>query len=80
MHSIMIKTLTEAREWRGWTPEELAKHSGVSLATIYRLEAGRNPNYNTAQKLELALRLRRGTLMFGPVAVEAQASLARKGA
>jgi transcriptional regulator with XRE-family HTH domain len=71
----MRKTLTAARKRYGWKPEDLAKHSGVSRATIYRLEAGTYPSYETVQKLESALRLRRGTLVFGPVAApEAQAS------
>lgn len=70
--SSMRMTLTEARKRCKWTPEDLAKHSGVSRATIYRLEAGATPSYDTVQKLEPALRLRRGTLVFGQV-MEAQA-------
>jgi transcriptional regulator with XRE-family HTH domain len=47
--------------------DELATRSGVNKSTISRIEAGEitNPSNDTVAKLELALRLRRGTLVFG---------------
>lgn len=62
---LMRTTLQEARKRKHLTPETLAERSGVSRATIYRLEAGANPSYGTAIKLEDALGLKRGALMFG---------------
>lgn len=71
----MAMTLKAARDKREWTMEELAERSGVSKATISELESGNrtNPTTDTVTKLEQALRLRRGTLVFGQVA-EAKAS------
>lgn len=59
-------TLTQARERRRLTPEALAEQSGVSRATVYRLEGGDvvNPGHETVQKLEAALRLKPGSLVF----------------
>jgi len=53
----------------------LAERSGVSKATISRIEAGeiQNPSNDTVTKLELALRLKRGTLVFGQVMAEKSA-------
>lgn len=62
-------TLAQSRKRNGWTPEELAKKSGVSLPTIYRLLAGTTPSYDTARKLETALVLKPGTLVFGQEAI-----------
>lgn len=69
----MRKTVRQARERRGWTPEELAEHAGVHRATVYRIEAGeiRNPSNTTVEALERALKLRRGTLVFGSGDTEA---------
>lgn len=52
------------------SPEALAEKSGVHRATVYRLKNGEstNPSSDTVQRLELALRLRRGTLVFGALA------------
>lgn len=65
----MQMTLREARKKRAWTPEQLAEHSGVHRATIYRIESGfiTNPSNDTVKALEEALRVRRGTLVFGQV-------------
>lgn len=65
----MGMTLRDARARKGWKVEDVAERSGVSRATVYRIEAGEiaNPSYDTVQKLELALRLKRGTLVFGQV-------------
>lgn len=63
----MRSTLTAARERRGWTPEHLAELAGVHQATVYRIEAGdiRNPSNDTVERLETALKVKRGTLVFG---------------
>lgn len=60
-------TLRNAREWRGWTQERLEELSGVAQTTISKIERGDvvNPSNGTVEKLEVALRLRRGTLVFG---------------
>jgi len=65
----MHTDLKTARDKRGWTMDELAERSGVSKATISRIEAGdvANPSNDTVARLETALRLRRGTLVFGQV-------------
>jgi transcriptional regulator with XRE-family HTH domain len=67
--------LTDARKRRGLTPEALAERAGVHRATVYRIEAGEitNPTNATVERLETALRLRRGTLLFGAMD-EARAS------
>ena len=66
----MRMTLREARKRRGLTPDGLVEESGVSRATVYRIEAGdvTNPSNDTVTKLELALRLKRGTLVFRQMA------------
>jgi transcriptional regulator with XRE-family HTH domain len=62
-------TLREARELKGWTQEQLESESGIAQAHISKIERGdvRNPSNDTVQKLEQALRLKRGTLVFGQV-------------
>ncbi|HYF34280.1 MAG TPA: helix-turn-helix transcriptional regulator [Prosthecobacter sp.] len=64
-----LLTLREARERRRWTQEQLEAASGVDQGVISRLERGEsvNPTFETVRKLEAALRLRRGTLVFGQV-------------
>lgn len=59
--------LKTERDRRNWTQQELADRSGVDISTISRIEAGlnQNPMNATVTKLELALRLKRGTLVFG---------------
>lgn len=65
----MRLTLPEAMQRRDMSPEVLAEKSGIHKATVYRLKNGEiaNPSHDTVQKLELALRLKRGTLVFGQV-------------
>jgi transcriptional regulator with XRE-family HTH domain len=61
--------LKTARDGKNWTMEQLAERSGISKSTISRIEAGEitNPSNDTVQQLEVALRLKRGTLIFGQV-------------
>ena len=49
------------------TMEALSAKSGVNKSTISRIEAGEvtNPSNDTVTRLEEALKLRRGTLVFG---------------
>lgn len=63
--------LREARERRGWTQEQLEEKSGVSQSTIVRCETDPNvnPTVNIVIRLEHALGLKRGTLIFGREAV-----------
>ncbi len=63
----MQTDLRTARDRKKWDQQTLAKRSGVSQATISRIEAGEitNPSYDTVLKLEDALRLKRGSLVFG---------------
>lgn len=60
-------TLKDARDAKGWTQEELEQRSGVSQSTIVRCETDPNvnPTVNVVTKLESALELKRGTLIFG---------------
>lgn len=64
-----MKTLTlrDARTKRGLTQTQLEAASGIDQTVISRIERGENPNptIDTVRKLEDALRLRRGTLVFG---------------
>ena len=54
-----------------WDQQTLARKSGVSQSTISRIEDGliTNPSNDTVKKLENALRLKRGTLVFGAEAL-----------
>lgn len=63
----MGMTLRTARESRKLSVDELAAKSGVGRATLYRLESGETPDpaYSTVVKLEDALGLKHGTLVFG---------------
>lgn len=72
----MHTDLRTARERRKWSQVALARKSGVDQTTISRIEAAEttNPSNATVQKLEQALQLKRGTLVFGEPAAEAQAS------
>jgi len=73
MHTLVLgpmhTTLRAARERRGWDQLTLAAKSGVGQSDISRIEAGhtKNPTITTVRKLEKALRLRPGTLLFGVV-------------
>lgn len=62
-------TLKAARDKRAWTQEQLAAESGVAQGTISKIESGErvNPSNDTVARLEQALRLKRGTLVFGQV-------------
>lgn len=76
MCAVKPMTLREARDRRKWTQEQLEDASGVDQGVISRLERGTsaNPTFDTVRKLEEALRLRPGTLIFGHSAEEARAS------
>lgn len=65
-------TLEARRRHLGWTQVRLAAESGVDSSRISRLEAGEdaNPTYETVRKLEKAMRLRPGALVFGEDTVE----------
>lgn len=68
-------TLRDARRKKNWTQEQLEAASGVDQTVISRLERepNANPTYETVRRLEDALKLRPGTLVFGQV-MEARAS------
>ena len=59
--------LKAARTAKKLTQEKLAQHAGVNKGTVSRIEAGEilNPSNATVAALEQALKLRRGTLVFG---------------
>jgi transcriptional regulator with XRE-family HTH domain len=67
LYAVKLMTLRAARERRGWTQEQLEAASGVDQGVISRLERGSstNPTVDTVRKLEAALKLRRGSLVFG---------------
>lgn len=58
-----------ARERKGWDQQTLARLSGVNQSTISRIESGKltNPTMATVTALEQALKVRRGSLVFGQV-------------
>lgn len=64
-------TLKEARAKRSVTQEQLSQASGVDQSVISRIERGENsnPSHDTITKLETALSLKRGTLVFGREAI-----------
>lgn len=72
----MRTTLLKARERRGLSPEQLAEQSGVHRATVYRIESGdiKNPSNDTVRKLEGALGLKPGSLVFGDDAADSPAT------
>jgi transcriptional regulator with XRE-family HTH domain len=54
------------REWKGWTQEELAEKSGLSVSSIsaYEKEAGGNdPSVEALQKLSASLGVPKGMLL-----------------
>lgn len=61
------QTLREARRARGLTQQQLAKLSGIEQQVISKIERGgvEDPQNRTVKALEEALRVRRGTLVFG---------------
>ena len=60
-------TLKAAREAAGLSQTELAERSGVGQPVISRIESGErvNPSITTVRRLEAALGLKPGTLIFG---------------
>ncbi len=48
---ITANRLKVARMQKGWTMRELARQSGVSSATVCRVESGRDPNLRDALML-----------------------------
>lgn len=65
----MRMTLDKALDRLEMSPEALAEKSGVHRATVYRIKNGdiANPSNDTVKKLEQALGVKRGTLVFGQV-------------
>jgi predicted transcriptional regulator len=74
----MLLTLSKAMKRADLNPEDLSAKSGVDRATVYRLIKGdiTNPRTDTVRKLEAALDLRRGSLVFGAEAEELTAARA----
>lgn len=66
-------TLLAARDSRGLTQQQLEDLAGVDRTRIAKMEAdpiNANPTVETVRRLEQALKLRRGTLVFGVEASE----------
>jgi len=62
----MQRHLKRAREQKHWSLEKLSSESGINKSTISRLERGETmPMLGTANALEDALGLKRGSLRFG---------------
>lgn len=63
----MLMTLRTARERKGWTQEQLAAAAHLRQSQVSKLERTPtcNPKLATVRKLESALGLRAGTLLFG---------------
>ncbi len=53
--ALVLPRLRRARRERGWSMQDLAKRSGVSKATIIRIEGGNKARISTAGKLADAL-------------------------
>lgn len=62
-------TVREARDAKGWSQTKLADEAGLNKATVCRIESGEitNPSNDTVEALEVALKVKRGTLVFGQV-------------
>lgn len=58
----LAPSLRILRERAGFSQDELAEKSGVGVATILRIESGRRANWETLDKLALALELERKML------------------
>lgn len=67
LYAVRHTTLRAAREAKGWTQEQLEAASDVEQGVISRLERGAstNPKIDTVRKLEAALGIDPGTLVFG---------------
>ena len=67
MCAVEHTTLRDARRRRRLTQEQLEALSGVEQTAISSIERGnvKDPRWSTVKKLEDALRLRRGSLVFG---------------
>ena len=56
---VSIRQIKAARALLGWSQEQLATHSGVSIPTIKRLEAQDGPlggRIDTGEKIEMTLK------------------------
>src|SRR5947209_6132768 len=59
MNSSLGRLVKDLRDKKGWTQEELAEKSGLSIRAIQRIEAGetKRPNSDTLQRLATALEI-----------------------
>lgn len=63
------RRLKDLRDAKGWTQEQLARETEVSLVTIWKLESGRGlPRLDTLHKLAVALSVDVGELFKEPAA------------
>lgn len=74
LYLVSHTTLRRARRRQKLTQEQLEAKSGVEQAVISRIENGSIPRETTREKLEDALGLRRGSLVFGAAAELHEAS------
>lgn len=64
--AVLGRNVRIARQERGWSREQLAVRSRLSLATIYRLETGKHaPQYGTLRAVAKALKTSMGALTMG---------------
>lgn len=62
----MANRLKHSRRQRGWTQRDLARESGVGLATVRRIEQETfEPRLDTVRRLAGSLRVRASWLAFG---------------
>ena len=65
--SLMAAQIRAARALLDWSQQQLSEESGVSLATIRRIESPRGPDRSTAPNKEAIRRsLEKGGVLFLP--------------
>lgn len=60
------ESIKKYRKVKGWKQDELAKHSGVPMTTIAKIEAGfiKNPSIEKMAKIAKALEIRIENLIY----------------
>ncbi|HEU5382135.1 MAG TPA: helix-turn-helix transcriptional regulator [Ktedonobacteraceae bacterium] len=67
---VPVPGLAALRKRAGLSQEDLARQSGVGIATISRIERGANAYYDTIEKLARALKISRRRLLSEPAPIQ----------